>query len=163
MAAAGIEKTVAGVLNTLAILSGLGVVALTGFLVLARFINYSVVGLHEIISTAALLFYMVGAILASRNKAHLMVDWLDQQLTSPRARAIHALIVALLTTTITLIFVYWAYRMLAWGMERPQWTPAYHIPLWLPQMSILLGAVGCVAYGLRDLALSLAALKSTKS
>ncbi|MBY5974814.1 TRAP transporter small permease [Pseudooceanicola marinus] len=156
------ERRLAGALGALAILAGLVTALLTGFLVLARFINYSVVGLHELILTAAVLFYMLGAILASRNRAHLAVDFIDQLLTTPRARAIHALVVAVLTVIVTCFFIWWTWEMFAWGMRRPQWTPAYQIPLWLPQLSIMIGAVGCFAYGLRDVVLAVLDLRQLK-
>ncbi|MGI3163729.1 TRAP transporter small permease [Pseudooceanicola sp. 200-1SW] len=162
MAARGFEQKLAGALGALAIAAGLVTALLTGFLVLARFINYSVVGLHELILTAAVLFYMLGAILASRNRAHLAVDFIDQLLTTPRARAIHSLVVAVLTVIVTIFFIWWTWKMFAWGMKRPQWTPAYHIPLWLPQISIMIGALGCFAYALRDVVLSLGALRALK-
>ena len=40
--------------------------------------------------------------------------------------------------------------MLAWGMKRPQATPAFGIPIWVPQLSLVVGSVGCLFYGLRD-------------
>lgn len=162
MTVGGFERKLASALGALAILSGLVTTLLTGFLVLARFINYSVVGLHELILTAAVLFYMLGAILASRDNTHLSVDFIDQLLTTPRARAIHGLVVAVLTVIVTLFFIWWTWKMFAWGMKRPQWTPAYHIPLWLPQISIMIGALGCFAYALRDVVLSLGALRQLK-
>ena len=56
----------------------------------------------------------------------------------------------MLTVIITSFFMVWAYRMFSWGLMRPQVTPAYQIPLWVPQLAIGFAAVGCFCYGLRD-------------
>ena len=58
--------------------------------------------------------------------------------------------IALLTVVITCFFMVWSYYMFTWGMKRPQHTPAYQIPLWIPQAAIGVAAVACFAYALRD-------------
>lgn len=143
-------KRVAGALNALAILSAIAVTGLTFFLVMARGLNISVVGLHEIILLCALLMYMAGAVIASRRRQHLVIDWIETGLHSRRRQAAHRLVVALISGGITVFFIYWTYRMFAWGLKRPQVTPAYGIPLWFPQLSLLIGSIGCFLYCLRD-------------
>lgn len=143
-------RLLAGAVDALAILATLAVVALTFFIVIARFTELAVVGIHEIILLAAVLMYMLGAVMASRNGSHLRVDWLDSRLTSPGARAIQRLAIALVTLITTSFFVYWTYRMFAWGLVRPQHTPAYGIPLYVPQAAFLIGSVGCFLCALRD-------------
>lgn len=137
-------------LDALAILATLTVGVLMVFIVFARFARIPVVGIHEVILLAAVLMYMVGAVMASRRGTHLRVDWLDTRLTSPRARAAQRLAIALVSLITTGFFVYWTYRMFAWGLVRPQHTPAYGIPLWIPQAAFLIGSVGCFLYALRD-------------
>jgi TRAP-type C4-dicarboxylate transport system permease small subunit len=138
-------------LDAVAILCSALVTGLMVFLVIARYIlGLSVVGLHELILLFALTLYMAGALIASRKREHLAVDWLAQRLTGDRARRIHALFVAVVTLVVTGFFVAWSYRMLSCGLERPQTTPALGIPLWLPQLSIMGGALGSFAYALRD-------------
>ena len=48
--------------------------------------------------------------------------------------------------------------MLAWGIARPQLSPAYRIPVWVAQVPIAVAAMGCLVYALRDL---LRALRGT--
>ena len=60
-------------------------------------------------------------------------------------------VIAALTVIVCAFFLLWAYKMFAWGIQRPQSTPILRFPLWLPQLSILIGAVGCLSYALRDL------------
>ena len=146
-----IGGAIATVLNTVGVVSSLVVVALMFFLVIARYLlGLSVVGLHEIIMLAAVALYMTGAVIASRRGEHITVDWIAGQITDPRKKAMHDLLIAVMTIVITCFFMVWAYYMFTWGMRRPQTTPAYQIPLWIPQFAIGVAAVGCFAYALRD-------------
>jgi TRAP-type C4-dicarboxylate transport system permease small subunit len=67
-------------------------------------------------------------------------------------------VIAVVTLIATLFFVVWAWRMLSWGTARPQITPALGLPLSISQASILVGALGCAGFALRDLVRSLIAL-----
>lgn len=150
--AARIGGAVAFVLDAIAVVSSVTVTALMFFLVIARYVlGLSIVGTHELIMLAAVSLYMGGAVIASRKRDHLTVDWLASAIADPRRKAAHDLLIAVLTVIITVFFLVWSYWMFSWGLKRPQWTPAYHIPLWVPQLAIGLAAVGCFAYALRDL------------
>lgn len=162
MRMAGLGKLAAGVLDTLAAIAMAVVVSLMVFLIVARFANISVVGIFEIIGLFAMASYMLGAATASRRHQHLVVDWLNEKLVDPRQRALQQLVVALCTVCATALFSYWTYRMLAWGMQRPQFTPSFGIPMWVPQMSLVVGSVGCLIYALRDVIHSLKALRRAK-
>ncbi len=143
---------IATTLDVVAILSSVLVAGLIVFLVIARYVlELSVVGLHEVILLFAVFLYMFGAIIASKKREHLTVDWLQQRLVSERAKAWHDLTIAAITLILTGFFLAWTYWMLDWGLKRPQVTPGLRIPLWIPQLAILAAAVGCNLYALRDL------------
>lgn len=143
---------VAGALDVVAIATSALVTGLMLLLVAARYLlGLSIVGLHELILVFAVQLYMVGALIASRRRDHLTVELVAQSLRNPGAKALHGALVSLLTLIVCGFFVFWAYKMLAWGIQRPQVTPAYRIPLWIPQLAIMIAAVGCFAYTLRDL------------
>lgn len=149
---ARIGAWIAAALEVLALATTVLVVVLMLFLVMARYVlGLSIVGLHELILMFALQLYMVGALMASRRRDHLTVEFLAQSLRSPAARARHGAAVSVVTAVAAGFFVFWAWKMFAWGIQRPQTTPAYDIPLWVPQASIMVAAVGCFAYALRDL------------
>ncbi len=149
--AARIGGAIARLLDVVAVATSLGVAGLMAFLVLARYVlGMSIVGLHELIMLAAVALYMVGAVIASRKREHLTVDWIAGAITQPRRKAAHDLLIAVLTIIITVFFIVWAYWMFSWGLQRPQTTPAYQIPLWVPQMAIGLAAIGCFCYAVRD-------------
>lgn len=146
-----VGRGIAIFLDVVAVAASIAVAGLMAFLVLARYLlGLPVIGLHELILLAAVLLYMTGAVIAARKREQLTVDWLAGAITHPRRKAAHDLLIALLTVTVTIFFMVWAYRMFTWGILRPQVTPAYRIPLWIPQFAIGMAAVGCFAYAVRD-------------
>ena len=158
--AARIGGAIAWLLDIVAVATSLAVAGLMAFLVLARYVlGLSIVGLHELIMLAAVALYMVGAVIASRKRDHLTVDWIAGAITAPRGKAAHDLLIATLTIIITIFFIVWAYWMFSWGLKRPQTTPAYQIPLWVPQMAIGLAAIGCFCYAVRDFIAALLRLR----
>lgn len=147
-----IEKIIAAVLSAIAIITSVMVVGLMVFLVVARYLlGLSIVGLHELILLFVLQLYMVGALIAAQRKTQVTVDWLTQRFAGGSASDWHNAIVAAITLSATVFFVVWAYWMLSWGIQRPQTTPALGLPLWLSQASILVCAIGCAGFALRDL------------
>lgn len=147
-----LDRGVGWLLEAAAFASSLLVVGLMLFLVLARYVfGWSIVGLLELIMLFGMWLYMLGALIASRRNEHLVVDFVELQISDQRLKLMHKILISLITFVICLFFVVLAYRMLAWGLRRPQSTPGMGIPLWLPQASIMLAAVGCSCYSLRDL------------
>ncbi|WP_211217853.1 TRAP transporter small permease [Fodinicurvata sediminis] len=147
-----LDRGIATALNAVAILCSFMVTGLLFLLVLTRYVlgwNFSAA--HDLSLLAAMFLYMTGALIASRRREHLTVDFLPSRLTGRMAKAVHKTVIAFITTIICALFVYWGYEMLAWGLQRPQTTPALRLPLWIPQLSIVIAAVGCFAYALRDL------------
>lgn len=149
-----VQKAGGWIANTLDVFAVLSSVLMTGlmlFLVLARYVlGLSIVGLHELILASALVLYMTGALIASRRRDHIVVTWLAERITTPRAQAAHAMLVAAITIVVTIFFIVWTYWMFSWGIQRPQSTPAYGIPLWILQVPIVVAAVGCFGYAVRD-------------
>jgi len=159
----GFDRRVGWVLEAAAFVASVLVVGLMLFLVLARYVfGWSIVGLLELIMVFGMWLYMLGALIASRRNEHLVVDFIELQITDRRIQLLHKALISLITFLICIFFVVLAWRMLAWGMRRPQSTPGMGIPLWLPQASIMLAAVGCTCYSLRDLICALAGIGQLK-
>lgn len=125
--------------------------ALTGLVITRYFFDLSLGGMHEISLFAAIWLYMSGAILVSRKSEHLVVDFLATSLKSERARALHDLLVAVLTLVIAGFFTRWIWTMFAWGLKRPQMIPILDVPLWWAQAPLAMMAFCALVYGLRDL------------
>ncbi|MBP6019077.1 MAG: TRAP transporter small permease subunit [Burkholderiaceae bacterium] len=129
------------------------------YLVAARYwLNLPDGGMHTLALIAAMWLYMTGALLASRSREHLSIEILAHQLSSPRALAIHRLVVSILVLIIVAIFLYWTYRMFAWGSRFSATMPSFNIPIWVPQLAIGLNAVGSLCYAIRDVRESFLAL-----
>lgn len=140
-----------GVLNAIVIITSLSITGLILFLVLARFVlGWSVVGVLELATLSALWLYMCGAVVAARNHEHLVVDFLALSLTNPRQKALHTLAVSVIMVVLSLFFLSLANDMVAWSMKRPQTTAALSIPLIIPQSAIVLAAILCTVYAIRD-------------
>ena len=134
------------------IVTNLAVTGLILFLVLARFVlGWSVVGVLELATLSAMWLYMCGAVIAARNRQHLVVDFLSQSLRSPRAKALHELAVSAIMVVLSLFFISLARDMVNWSIARPQTTAALSLPLMIPQSAIVLASGLFIIYALRDL------------
>lgn len=158
-----LDRRIGWILNASVIISSITLVGLMLFLVVARYVfGWSVIGLLEMIMVFGMWLYMIGALIASRKREHLVVDFLHEQIASRRLRLLHRVVVAAVTFVICIFFGYLAYRMLQWGMRRPQHTPGLSLPLWWPQSAIMFASIGCSLYALRDLVLSIIHLVRNK-
>lgn len=143
-------------MSFLVIASNLAVTVLILFLVLARFVlGWSAVGVLELATLSAVWLYMCGAVIASRNREHLVVDFLAQSITNPRVRSLHALAVSVVMVLVGLFFLKLAYDMVEWSQRRPQTTAALSLPLIIPQAAVVLASILCMGYMIRDLVLAL--------
>lgn len=143
------------VLESLIVICSVCIVGLMVLLVASRFIGMSLMGILEIVMVFAIWLYMLGAVLASKNNTHLEVDLLALSLKGTKGLAYHKIYVSLVTVVVTSLFAFLAYKMIVWGMNLPQSTPALSIPLTLPSAAILVAALACLAFALRDLYFSI--------
>ncbi|MEC9483050.1 MAG: TRAP transporter small permease subunit [Halomonas sp.] len=135
-----------------AFLLSVGLIVMVLMTILQRVVpSWSFMGALELVTFFGVWLYMVGALIASRRNGHLVVDFLELNISNGRVKVLHAMAIATITLLISSFFIYISYRMLAWGFKMPQRTPALSIPLWIPQLSILIAAVGALLYSLRDL------------
>lgn len=150
-----ISNVTTKVLETLIVLCSICIVGLMVLLVASRYVGMSLMGVLEVVMVFAVWLYMLGAILASKNNTHLEVDLLALSLKGTKAISYHKIYVSLVTVAVTFLFSYLAYKMVMWGINLPQSTPALSIPLTLPSSAILVAALACLAFALRDLYLSI--------
>jgi TRAP-type C4-dicarboxylate transport system permease small subunit len=147
-----IGRIVAFVIDYAIIISSLSILMLILFQILARYVfGWSVVGVLELVMIFGVWLYMLGSLAASRKDEHLVVDLMSLSLPSDIAKHIHKTLIAFITAIICLFFIVWAYKMMMWGMKRPQSTPGLSIPLLLPQSALMFAAVGSFLYALRDI------------
>jgi len=151
------DKVLIRILNAIVLFTNLAVMALILFLVASRVFGWSVVGMLELATISAMWLYMAGAIIAARNREHLVVDFLTQKLT-PKLRIVHDLATSAIMFVIGFFFIFLAWEMLGFAMRRPQTTPALSLPLLIPQSAIIVAALFTSIYALRDLILAATSL-----
>lgn len=140
------------------------IVCLITFLILSRYVfGWSVVGLLELSTLSALWLYMVGAVVASRNREQITVDFMAQAMKSPRLAALHDLAISVILFLLGLFFLSLCWDMVEWAMRRPQVTPGLGIPLFAGQAALVTAAVLGMAYTLRDIIKAAIAVKYAKS
>ncbi len=140
------------------------IVCLITFLILSRYVfGWSVVGLLELSTLSALWLYMLGAVMASRNREHITVDFMAQSMKTPRLVAAHELALSVILFVLGLFFLSLSWDMIEWAMRRPQVTPGLGIPLFAGQAALVTAAVLGMAYTVRDIIKAVIALKNSKS
>ena len=155
------DRCLTGLMAAGIIVSTIAIIGLISFLILSRFVfGWSVVGLLELSTLCAIWLYMIGAVLAARNKEHIVVDFTAQSITSPRLQALHELAVAVIVLVLGLFFIGLARDMLTWSFRRPQTTPGLGLPLVAGQGAIVFAAVAVTLYSLRDVVAAAVKLKN---
>lgn len=156
-----IDAMIMGAMGFIVVVTNLAVTALILFLVLARFVlGWSVVGVLELATLSAMWLYMCGAVIAARNREHLVVDFLSQALKSRRARALHDVAVSAIMVVLSVFFIGLARDMVAWSIARPQTTAALSLPLMIPQSAIVMASGLFLVYAIRDLVVAFLAFRS---
>ncbi len=140
------------------------IVCLISFLILSRYVfGWSVVGMLELSTLSALWLYMIGAVVASRNREHITVDFTAQSLSNLRLSAAHDLAVSVIIFVLGLFFISLSWDMIEWASRRPQVTPGLSIPLFAGQAALVTAAVLGMAYTVRDIIKAASALINPKS
>lgn len=139
------------ILSAIVIFTNLAVTGLILFLVIARYVlGWSVVGVLDLATISALWLYMCGAVVAARNREHLVVDFLEIKLANTKMGALHRLAVSIIMVVLSIFFLSLVRDMLGWSIKRPQTTAELSIPLLVPQAAIVVAAVFCSVYAVRD-------------
>lgn len=136
------------------------VVALAGLLVAIALVlgifsrsvlNAPIFGLEELMLLGVMWFYMLGAALASRERSHLSADFVKVICDNPKHLRVAALFSTAVSLFIALMFVYWSWSLVSFGLQKGQSTPVFGIPWWVSQYSLLVASVLFVIYLMRDL------------
>lgn len=108
-------------------------------------------GLEEIILLAVMWLYMMGAVLASRERTHLRADFINVFVSNDKTRHRLHTVANLISTCMVVAFFIWSLDLLLWGLEKRQATTALQIPLFLAQGSMFCASVLMLFYAVRDL------------
>lgn len=140
------------IIRPVVVIIGLGVALLLVIGIVARSaLGTPVFGLEEIMLLAIMWFYMLGAVLASREGSHLKADFVDVMTENAAIRRGAAIIATIISIFASLAFCYWATDFLSFSLSRGQTTPVFAIPFWVSQISLVIAAILLTAYLGRDL------------
>lgn len=140
------------IIRPVVVVIGLGVALLLAVGIVSRAVlGQPVFGLEEIMLLAIMWFYMLGAILASRDGSHLKADFVDVMTENAGIRRAAAIASTIVSIFAALAFCYWASDFIAFGLSRGQETPVFGLPFWVSQISLLVAAVSLTLYLVRDL------------
>lgn len=139
-------------LDYTAIITSIVLVSMVFFMVISRYVlEWSIIGLDEIALVAAMWLYMTGAIIASRNNEHLVVDFLPQRIKSKKLLTFHQRVIALIMVATSGFFVFLAWELLQFSLRLPQYTAGLEIPEILPKSAVMVASVCCFFYSMRNL------------
>ncbi|MEA1079069.1 TRAP transporter small permease [Marinobacter qingdaonensis] len=146
-----IDRVLAILIKPIVVVISLAVAVMLTYGIFTRAVlDAPVFGLEELVLMAAMWLYMLGAVLASRDRSHLTADFIE--VITDNARVIKA--VHLLATSISLfmavMFAVWSYDLLQWGVQKGQTTPVFQLPWYLSQGSLFVASVLFIFYLIRD-------------
>lgn len=114
-------------------------------------LNAPVFGLEELVLISAMWLYMLGAVLAAKDRSHLTADFVSVVFKNEKVIAGFAVLATVISIIMAVYFVSWSYELLAWSLKKAQITPVFKLPWYISQSSLFVGSVALVFYLIRDL------------
>lgn len=145
-----IDTVLATLIKPVVVIISLAIAFMLSYGIFSRALDEPVFGLEELVLMGAMWLYMLGAVLASRDRSHLTADFV--QVISSNAKIIGFM--RLLATSISLfmaiMFATWSNDLLLWGIKKGQTTPVFQLPWYLSQGSLFFASVLFIFYLIRD-------------
>lgn len=139
-----IEKTafwrgLTSFLKFMLIISGSLVALITFAAVIARALNFNLLGYEEILIIWAFWLYMFGAAYGSYEDSHIKADIIVVMMKPGFRKDVIAILRTTLSVVLGFIFMLWAFQLFMWTVENGQQTPVWRIPVTVSQSSLLFG------------------------
>lgn len=109
-----------------------------------------VFGLEELILMGAMWLYMLGAVLASRDRTHLCADFVQVATDNQRIISFMHLLATMVSLFMAVMFATWSYDLMVWGLQKGQTTTVFHLPWYLSQSSLFVASTLFIFYLIRD-------------
>ncbi|MBV1788259.1 TRAP transporter small permease subunit [Marinobacterium sp. D7] len=146
-----IDVVVAFIVKPIVIFLSAAVAFMMAYGVLTRSVmDQPVFGLEELVLMAAMWLYMLGAVLASRERSHLTADFVQVVCSNPTVIRFMHLVATAISLFMAVMFSTWAYDLMSWGIEKGQTTTVFHIPWYISQSSLFFASTLLVFYLIRD-------------
>ncbi|MBR9865616.1 MAG: TRAP transporter small permease [Oceanospirillales bacterium] len=122
-----------------------------------------VFGLEELILMGAMWLYMLGAVLASRDRSHLCADFVQVITDNQRIVTFMHLLATLVSLFMAVMFATWSYDLMLWGLKKGQTTTVFHLPWYLSQSSLFVASTLFIFYLIRDFCNDLLSFRNSQS
>lgn len=109
-----------------------------------------VFGLEELVLLGAMWLYMLGAVLASRDRSHLTADFIEVMFKNPKTIQAFRIVAALISLVMAVFFASWSYDLLYWAVIKGQSSTVLKMPWYLSQSSLFVASILFIFYQLRD-------------
>ncbi|MCE8021872.1 TRAP transporter small permease subunit [Halomonas sp. MCCC 1A11036] len=123
-----------------------------------RSLGISLFGMEELVLFAVVWFYMLGAVLASKDRAHLQADFIPVMVKSEALALTIRIVATVISMLMAGLFMLWSHELLQWAFSRRQSTPVFSLPIYIAQASLFIAAVFMTLYLVRDLVSDIKAL-----
>lgn len=151
-----LDALILRIINPVLVVAGLAVALMLAAGIFSRaVIGKPVFGLEELTLMVVMWFYMLGAVLASRERSHLSADFVHVMTRNTTIHRAASLVSTAISLGVAVMFVTWAWDLFAFGLKRGQTTPVFGIPQWVSQASLFIASIAFVIYLIRDLILEL--------
>lgn len=110
-----------------------------------------VFGLEELVLMSAMWLYMLGAVLAAKDRSHLTADFVSVVMKNEKWKAFIAVVATAISLVMASYFTTWSYSLFEWAVNKAQITPVLKLPWYISQSSLFIGSIALVFYLIRDL------------
>ncbi|WP_418138964.1 TRAP transporter small permease [Marinomonas sp. RS-M-Aa-14] len=121
-----------------------------GEYLVAPFLTSQYLGWKSLVLISAMWLYLMGAVLAAKDRSHLTADFVSVIFKNKKLIAGMSVLATVISLIMALYFVSWSYELLSWSIKKSQTTPVFKLPWYLSQSSLFVGSVALVFYLIRD-------------
>lgn len=107
-------------------------------------------GVEEVVLLSVMWLYMLGAVMAAKERSHLRADFLPTLIQSETALAALQLLASIISLLMATAFVVWSFDLFQWSLTRQQSTPVFAVPWAVSQTAPFICSVLMSVYVFRD-------------
>ncbi|WP_169716352.1 TRAP transporter small permease [Oceanimonas doudoroffii] len=149
---AAIDRGLAFIIKPVVVFISLAVAIMLAYGIFTRAVlNAPVFGLEELVLLGAMWLYMLGAVLASRERSHLSADFIQVICKNKTVIRVMHMIATLISLFMAFMFATWSFDLLAWGVSKGQTSTVLKLPWYFSQGSLFFASVLFIFYLFRDL------------
>lgn len=146
-----VDSVVHFIVRPIVVVFSLAIACMVSWGVFSRYVLQSpIFGIEELILLSAVWLYLLGAVLAARDRSHLSADFISVLSSNPRVIIGFRTLSSVISLVMACFFVVWSQSLLGWGISKGQSTTVLHIPMYYSQGSLFVGSLLLVFYLFRD-------------